>query len=82
MENENLSEQDVRNMEKRERFSTVRFRSTSKIRIISGGLIEDFDELKKAARFMFERLRLYPYASINVKSPEIVKEEIVLDNLI
>lgn len=75
MENKDLSEQDLRNIEKRERYSTIQFRSISKIRIVSGGTMEDFDELKKAAKFMFERLRLYPYASINVKCPEIIKEE-------
>ena len=75
MENKDLSEQDLRKLESRERHSTIRFRSTKTIRIVSGGSMKDFDELKKAARFMFERLRLYPHASINVKCPEIIKEE-------
>ena len=69
-----LSNEDLRKIEEKERL-TLKFRVTKTIRIISGGRMKDFDELKKATQYMFDRLKVYPYASINIKCPKIVKEK-------
>lgn len=75
MEN-GLSNEDLRKIEEKERDSTIKFRASTKIRIVSGGRMEDFEELRDAAKFMFDRLRSYPHASIHVKCPIIVKEDL------
>jgi len=52
------------------------FFATKTIRVISGGEMKDFDDLKKALEYMARRVEVYSYASINTKCPIIIKEEI------
>ena len=77
-----LSNEDLRKIEEREKQLTFKFRVTKTIRIVSGGSMKDFDELKKATQYMFNRLKVYPYASINIKCPIIMKEEKWLPTII
>ncbi len=74
-EKKGLSDEDIKKIEEREVRVGMQFRVTSTIRIISGGAMSDFENIKKAMEFLSKQLKKFHHASINVNCPLMIMEK-------